>query len=52
MSSNLVDLAFLRVDVCPGPWASLGVHVDLARPTLDLHVLWWVVSVGRVYRAG
>jgi hypothetical protein len=29
-------------------WAiSFGVHLDLRRPLLDLHVLWFTISIGR-----
>lgn len=28
-------------------YVSLGVHVDLRRPYIDLHVLWLIASVGR-----
>lgn len=42
----------LRVDTYPGPWVSLGVHVhvwpaDVAHA--DLHIGWWLVTVGRHY---
>ena len=28
-------------------YVSLGLHVDFARPYVDLHVLWLIVSIGR-----
>ena len=28
------------------PYLSLGVHLDLARPLLDLHLGWFIVALG------
>ena len=28
-----------------GRWASLGVHASLDPPCLDMHLLWWTVSL-------
>lgn len=28
------------------PYISLGVHIDLRRPYIDLHLLWLIVSLG------
>jgi hypothetical protein len=39
----------VRVDQCVGPWLSLGLHVDLGTPLIDLHVGWWLISAGRLY---
>jgi len=30
-----------------GRYVSLGVHVDFARPYVDLHLGWLIVSIGR-----
>lgn len=30
-----------------GPWASLGIHVDLA-PQVDLHLGWLMIRAGRL----
>lgn len=38
-----------------GPWMSLGVHIHLWPPRdahLDLHMLWWLVIIGRHYAGG
>lgn len=29
------------------PYISLGVHIDLRRPLVDLHIGWLIVSFGR-----
>jgi hypothetical protein len=34
------------VQLYAGPYASLGVHVDLGRPLLDLHLGWLIVALG------
>src|SRR5690606_25715073 len=38
-----------RVETIRGPWFSLGIHVDLQKRYVDLHILWWVVSIGGGY---
>jgi hypothetical protein len=32
-----------------GPWMSLGIHINVQAPLIDLHVVWWVLSIGRLY---
>ena len=34
-------------DAIRAPFFSLGVHVDLHTPTLDLHLPGWTVQIGR-----
>jgi len=38
-----------HIENCIGPWASLGIHVDVKHPYVDLHLLWWIVSFGNLY---
>lgn len=51
------DGRFHRVWLAWGPWCavqaywyllavSFGIHLDLRRPLLDIHVLWFIVSIG------
>jgi hypothetical protein len=42
----------IRLDQHIGPWISLGLHIDLGSPLVDLHIGWWLVSIGRIYRGG
>jgi hypothetical protein len=35
----------LNVYTLAGWWASLGVHLSLRPCYVDLHLLWWVVSL-------
>lgn len=35
------------VQLYVGRYVSLGVHVDFARPYVDLHLGWLIVSIGR-----
>ena len=44
----------MSIDSCPGPWLSLGVHIDWQAPHVTLHIGWWQVTIGRLYehRAG
>ena len=30
----------------PGPYISVGLHIDVRRPVLDLHLGWLIVAVG------
>lgn len=39
----------VRVDKIKGPWFSFGFHIDLQRHYVDLHVLWWIITIGRDY---
>lgn len=52
------DGRFPRVWIAWGPWCaaqaywylwavSCGIHVDLRRPLLDIHFLWFTLSFGR-----
>ena len=34
------------VQMVYGPQASFGVHVNLKRRYIDVHFLWWTISVG------
>ncbi len=41
--------SFFTVATIAGPWLSLGLHVHvwpLRQSHVDLHFLWWVLSVG------
>jgi len=37
------------VETVRGPWLSLGIHADFQRRYVDLHILWWIITVGRDY---
>lgn len=39
----------IKVQTVKGPWLSLGIHVDFQRPHVDLHILWWIITIGRDY---
>ncbi len=39
----------MTMNAVPGPWISLGIHVDLQAPCVDLHIGWWILTVGRPY---
>lgn len=32
-----------------GPWLSLGIHIDFQKRYLDIHLVWWIVTIGRDY---
>lgn len=37
----------IAVQVYRERYLSLGIHIDFARPYVDLHILWLIVSLGR-----
>jgi len=42
----------VRVTQAVGPWVSLGCHVHLwplGDAHVDLHLGWWLITVGRTY---
>lgn len=40
----------LSVETIRGPWVSLGIHIDFQQRYMDLHVLWWIITIGEDYR--
>lgn len=40
----------LKIESVKGPWFSLGFHVDLQRLYIDLHILWWIITIGCDYQ--
>ena len=36
----------LNVDEIKGPWFSLGFHIDFQHRYVDLHILWWIITIG------
>ncbi len=47
MFANQVPL--VRVDVIAGPWFSLGFHIDFQKCYVDIHVVWWIITIGSDY---
>lgn len=39
----------MKVSTIKGPWFSLGFHVDLQKRYIDLHILWWIITIGKDY---
>ena len=40
---------WVRIAAIRGPWGSLGLHLHVWPPVqshLDLHIFWWVVTLG------
>lgn len=35
----------IGIQACFGPWASLGVHVDFRGKFVNLHILWWIITL-------
>ncbi len=39
----------IKVDTIRGPWFSFGFHFDLQRRYIDIHFIWWIITVGQDY---
>lgn len=39
----------IKSTMVKGPWVSLGFHIDFQRWYVDLHVIWWIITVGTDY---
>lgn len=39
----------MKIHTIRGPWFSLGFHVDFQAPCVDIHFIWWIVTIGRSY---
>lgn len=39
----------MKVVMVKGPWVSFGVHIDFQKWYIDLHLLWWIVTLGNDY---
>lgn len=42
----------LHIETVRGPWFSLGIHVDFQHKHIDLHFVWWIVTIGKGYFSG
>ena len=38
---------FLAIQLYINPYISLGIHIDFARPVIDIHFLWLIIAVGK-----
>lgn len=39
----------MKVEKVAGPWLSLGFHVDFQKRYVDLHIAWWIITIGKDY---
>ena len=50
MTTNLIERrifgVYVRVDQTLGWWFSLGFHIDLQHRSVDLHIFWWIITIG------
>lgn len=46
---GLLKFKWLLIDTIAGPWFSLGFHIDFQRPYLDIHFIWWIITIGNYY---
>jgi hypothetical protein len=42
----------ITVSTVKGPWLSLGFHIDFKRLYVDLHFIWWIITIGSDYGRG
>ena len=39
----------MKIETIRGPWFSLGVHIDFQKRYIDLHFVWWIITIGKDY---
>lgn len=39
----------IYVSQVKGPWFSLGFHLDFHKPLIDIHFIWWIITIGKLY---
>ena len=49
---RVIDFRYFSVDTVAGPWFSLGFHVDFQHRYIDLHFIWWIITIGSSYGRG
>lgn len=37
---------FVHVDETRGAWFSLGMHADIKHRSIDVHFIWWIITIG------
>lgn len=40
----------MRIETVRGPWVSMGIHIDFQRWYIDIHFIWWIITVGEDYK--
>lgn len=39
----------MKIVTVRGPWVSLGIHVDFQRWFINIHFIWWIITIGNSY---
>lgn len=39
----------IHVDTIAGPWFSLGLHVDFQHRYIDVHFIWWIITLFAIF---
>lgn len=39
----------MKIVTVKGPWVSFGIHVDFQRWFIDIHLIWWIITIGNSY---
>ncbi len=39
----------IKYEMVKGPWFSMGFHIDFSKRYIDLHLLWWIITIGSDY---
>lgn len=47
MKSRFWDIEHTGGALKHPPWFSLGFHIDIQKKYIDLHILWWIITIGR-----
>ena len=46
INTKIVPISYSTIK---GPWFSLGFHIDFQRRYIDLHICWWIITIGTDY---
>lgn len=39
----------IKFETVRGPWFSMGFHIDFHKRYIDLHLIWWIITIGSDY---
>ena len=46
INTKIVPISYSTIK---GPWFSFGFHIDLQKRYIDLHIWWWIITIGTDY---
>ena len=46
INTKIVPISYSTIK---GPWFSFGFHIDFQKRYIDLHIWWWIITIGTDY---